>query len=75
LITSIWLIRGLQLIAVGLIGEYIGKIYIEAKRRPKYIVDINTYQLPQAHLQLTESNESRDRSFHLDLLNYPETKR
>ncbi len=45
LITSIWLIGGLQLIGVGLIGEYVGKIYKEAKRRPKYIVDINTFSL------------------------------
>ncbi|WP_077213335.1 glycosyltransferase family 2 protein [Bacillus dakarensis] len=46
LITSIWLIGGLQLIAVGLVGEYIGKIYKEVKRRPKYIVDIDTFNLP-----------------------------
>lgn len=46
LITSIWLIGGLQLIAVGVVGEYIGKIYKEVKRRPKYIVDIDTYNLP-----------------------------
>jgi polyisoprenyl-phosphate glycosyltransferase len=45
LITSIWLIGGLQLIAIGLIGEYIGKIYKESKRRPKYAVDIDTYSL------------------------------
>lgn len=43
LITSIWLIGGLQLIAVGIIGEYIGKIYKEVKRRPKYIIDIDAY--------------------------------
>ncbi|KKI90938.1 glycosyltransferase [Bacillus sp. SA1-12] len=47
LITSIWLIGGLQLIAIGLIGEYIGKIYKESKRRPKYSVDIDTYSLTQ----------------------------
>lgn len=46
LITSIWLIGGLQLIAVGLVGEYIGKIYKEVKRRPKFIVDIDTFNLP-----------------------------
>lgn len=45
LITSIWLIGGLQLIAIGLIGEYIGKIYLETKRRPKYIIDIDLYNL------------------------------
>lgn len=40
LIVSVWFIGGVQLICLGLIGEYIGKIYKETKRRPKYIVDI-----------------------------------
>jgi len=46
LITSIWLIGGLQLIALGLVGEYIGKIYKETKRRPKFIVDVDLFNLP-----------------------------
>jgi glycosyltransferase involved in cell wall biosynthesis len=45
LITSIWLIGGLQLIGIGLIGEYIGKIYKESKQRPKYTIDIDTFSL------------------------------
>ena len=36
---SIWLLGGLQLMALGLIGEYIGKIYMETKRRPKFILE------------------------------------
>ncbi len=40
-ITSVWAIGGLQLLAIGVIGEYIGKIYLETKARPKYIVEIN----------------------------------
>ena len=36
---SIWAIGGLQLLAIGIIGEYIGKIYLETKRRPRYIVE------------------------------------
>lgn len=36
---SVWAIGGLQLLAIGIIGEYIGKIYLETKERPKYIVE------------------------------------
>ncbi len=39
LITSIWAIGGLQLFAIGVVGEYIGKIYLETKSRPKFIID------------------------------------
>lgn len=36
LILSIWFLGGLQLAAIGLIGQYIGKIYVESKHRPRY---------------------------------------
>lgn len=39
LIVSIWAIGGLQLLAIGVIGEYIGKVYLETKSRPKYIIE------------------------------------
>lgn len=39
IIISVWAIGGLQLLATGIIGEYIGKIYIETKNRPKFIID------------------------------------
>ncbi|NLK70024.1 MAG: glycosyltransferase family 2 protein [Clostridiales bacterium] len=38
-IVSIWAIGGLQLLAIGVIGEYVGKIYLEAKHRPKFIIE------------------------------------
>lgn len=41
LIISVWALGGLQLLAIGIIGEYIGKIYLESKERPKYIIEKN----------------------------------
>ena len=38
LLCSIWLIGGLQLFCLGIIGEYVGKIYAEVKHRPRFIV-------------------------------------
>ncbi len=38
LAVSIWALGGIQLLAIGVIGEYIGKIYLETKHRPKYII-------------------------------------
>lgn len=40
-IVSVWAIGGLQMLSIGVIGEYIGKIYLETKERPKFIIDVN----------------------------------
>ncbi len=39
LMGSIWAIGGIQLLCLGVIGEYIGKIYIEVKHRPRFLAD------------------------------------
>ena len=39
LILSIWFIGGVQLLCIGLIGQYIGKIYLEVKHRPRYNIE------------------------------------
>ncbi len=39
LILSIWFIGGVQLLAIGLVGQYIGKIYVEVKHRPRYNIE------------------------------------
>ena len=37
LIVSLWFIGGMLLMAIGIVGEYVGKIYIETKKRPRYL--------------------------------------
>lgn len=39
IVCSIWLVSGIQMLSIGLIGEYVGKIYSEAKHRPRYVVE------------------------------------
>jgi len=39
LILSIWFLGGVQLLSIGLIGKYIGKIYTEVKHRPRYNIE------------------------------------
>lgn len=37
--TSVWAIGGLLLLSVGVVGEYIGKIYLETKGRPRFLIE------------------------------------
>jgi glycosyltransferase involved in cell wall biosynthesis len=39
LAVSVWAIGGLIMISIGIAGEYIGRIYLEAKGRPRYIIE------------------------------------
>ena len=39
IVLSVWALGALQLIAIGIVGEYIGKNYIETKKRPRYLIE------------------------------------
>lgn len=39
IVCSIWLLGGIQLLCIGVVGEYVGKIYAEVKGRPRFIID------------------------------------
>ena len=38
-VLPIYFIGGIQLLSIGVLGEYIGKIYIETKKRPRYFIE------------------------------------
>ena len=42
IVAAICLLSSIQLICIGIIGEYIGKIYLEVKNRPRYIISERT---------------------------------
>ena len=44
IVCSIWFLGGLQLLCIGVVGAYIGKIYNEVKARPRYIIEENTLE-------------------------------
>ena len=54
LMISIWFVGGLQLMGIGMIGEYVGKIYHEVKRRPRFAIETDTFS------NQTLGNQPRD---------------
>ena len=55
LMISIWFVGGMQLMGIGMIGEYVGKIYHEVKRRPRFAIETDTFSNNQLGSQPREA--------------------
>lgn len=49
LISAILLLSGIQLISIGVVGEYVGRIFYEVKRRPNFIIDKSNIESGERH--------------------------
>lgn len=38
-LSSLWFVTGILMVSIGIVGEYVGKTYLEAKQRPRYIIE------------------------------------
>lgn len=57
LLCAIFFLGGIQIFCLGVIGEYIGKLYAESKARPRYILEENSLEQKKASDKHPESNE------------------
>ncbi|EMK3891615.1 glycosyltransferase family 2 protein [Listeria monocytogenes] len=54
LIVSLWLIGGIQLIGIGVLGEYIGKIFKQVKERPRFTIEENVFEIKCKENKISE---------------------
>ena len=58
----ICLLGGIQLISLGILGQYIGKTYLETKRRPRYIISARTWETEQRRWLEDDLPDSADKT-------------
>ncbi|ALC82397.1 MULTISPECIES: glycosyltransferase family 2 protein [Bacillus] len=63
LMISIWFLGGLNLMGIGIIGEYIGTIFTEVKRRPHYAIDIDLETERLGRLKRQENEQVPEKKF------------
>ena len=56
-VLSVWAIGGLMMISQGVIGEYVGKIYLETKNRPRFIIE--SYIADPKDIEIYKNSEHR----------------
>ena len=56
------LLGGIQLISLGILGQYIGKTYLETKRRPRYIISARTWETEDRHWLEDDFSGSADKT-------------
>ena len=54
IVLSIWFLGGLQLLCIGVVGTYIGRIYNEVKARPRFIIEETTWQEEEKNVRTAE---------------------
>ena len=61
-VLPIYFLGGVQLIFLGLLGEYIGKIFLEVKKRPRYIIRNALSISDKRNKDLFDSNDENDKN-------------
>lgn len=66
LMVSLWVLGGVQLIGLGVVGNYIGKIFTEVKHRPRYIIQTDLYTKQNSDLsegEITDADNRRQQEY------------